>query len=194
MFARRRMRIRNLRRLAQRLVEGAPITSAARGSGGSEGGGEVGTSADGVEAGSGGVVAVAIYGMPVLTAAAAATEGAAFGLFPALWIVVNAIWIYQVTVDTGHFDVLRRSFARISADRRIQGVTAKPDKERDGSRPEHGSPISAHRSGLAAPADGHRGIGALGIAFRVGRIRACRCHWHRISAGEHRSTCDLRHA
>jgi lactate permease len=68
------------------------------------------------------VVAVVIYGMPALTAASAATEGAAFGLFPALWIVVNAIWIYQVTVDTGHFDALRRSFARISADRRVQGV------------------------------------------------------------------------
>ena len=40
------------------------------------------------------------------------TEGAAFGFFPILWIVINAIWVYQMTVETGHFDVLRRSFAR----------------------------------------------------------------------------------
>ena len=42
----------------------------------------------------------------------AGTEGAAFGFFPILWIVINAIWVYQMTVETGHFDVLRRSFAR----------------------------------------------------------------------------------
>ncbi len=52
----------------------------------------------------------------------AASEGAAFGFFPILWIVINAIWIYNMTVRTGHFDVLRRSFARVSDDQRIQGV------------------------------------------------------------------------
>ena len=49
-------------------------------------------------------------------------EGAAFGLFPIMWIVVNAVWIYNMTVETGHFAVLRRSFARISDDQRIQAV------------------------------------------------------------------------
>ena len=60
--------------------------------------------------------------MPFGTALAAATEGAAFGLFPIMWIVWNAIWIYNMTVDTGHFAVLRRSFATISDDQRIQAV------------------------------------------------------------------------
>ena len=41
----------------------------------------------------------------------AGLEGAAFGLFPIMWIVVNAIWIYNMTERTGHFAVLRRSFA-----------------------------------------------------------------------------------
>ena len=50
------------------------------------------------------------------------TEGAAFGFFPILWIVINAIWVYQMTVETGHFDVLRRSFARVSDDQRVQAV------------------------------------------------------------------------
>ena len=49
-------------------------------------------------------------------------EGAAFGLFPIMWIVINAVWIYNMTVRTGHFAVLRRSFARISDDQRIQAV------------------------------------------------------------------------
>ena len=39
-----------------------------------------------------------------------------------MWIVINAIWIYNMTVETGHFAVLRRSFARISDDQRIQAV------------------------------------------------------------------------
>ncbi len=68
------------------------------------------------------VVAVAVYGMPVGTSLSAAAEGAAFGLFPIMWIVWNAIWIYTMTVDTGHFAVLRRSFAKISDDQRIQAV------------------------------------------------------------------------
>jgi lactate permease len=49
-------------------------------------------------------------------------EGAAFGLFPIMWIVINAIWIYNMTVKTGHFAVLRRSLATISNDQRIQAV------------------------------------------------------------------------
>ncbi|MFC0540837.1 L-lactate permease [Kutzneria chonburiensis] len=68
------------------------------------------------------LVAVLGYPMPIGPALLAATEGAAFGFFPILWIVVNAIWIYNMTVHTGHFDVLRRSFERVSDDQRIQGV------------------------------------------------------------------------
>ena len=68
------------------------------------------------------LVAVIAYSMPVSQAVLAATEGAAFGFFPILWIVINAIWIYNMTVVTGHFDVLRRSFTRVSDDARIQAV------------------------------------------------------------------------
>ena len=68
------------------------------------------------------VIAVAVYGMPFGTSLAAASEGAAFGLFPIMFIVLTAIWIYNMTVDTGHFAVLRRSFATISDDQRIQAV------------------------------------------------------------------------
>ncbi|ORJ58885.1 L-lactate permease [Mycobacterium simiae] len=67
-------------------------------------------------------IAIAVYGMPTDQALLAASEGAVFGFFPILWIVINAIWVYQMTVQTGHFDVLRRSFAGISDDHRIQAI------------------------------------------------------------------------
>jgi lactate permease len=68
------------------------------------------------------IVAVVVYPMPVDQALLSASEGAVYGFFPILWIVVNAVWVYNMTVATGHFDVLRRSFARVSDDSRIQGV------------------------------------------------------------------------
>jgi lactate permease len=68
------------------------------------------------------VVAVVAYSMPVGQALDAGVEGATFGFFPILWIVINAIWVYNMTVVTGHFDVLRRSFAKVSDDQRIQAV------------------------------------------------------------------------
>jgi lactate permease len=68
------------------------------------------------------VVATVVYGMPVGQALLSGAEGAAFGFFPILWIVLNAIWVYNLTVVSGHFDVLRRSMARVSPDMRIQAV------------------------------------------------------------------------
>jgi len=68
------------------------------------------------------VVAIAVYTMPAGQALLAASEGAAFGFFPILWIVLNAIWVYNLTVASGHFDVLRRAFARVSPDMRVQAI------------------------------------------------------------------------
>src|SRR3954451_9980565 len=68
------------------------------------------------------IVAIAVYDMPVGQALDSGAEGAAFGIWPIMWIVVNAVWIYTMTVKTGHFQVLRRAFARISDDQRIQAV------------------------------------------------------------------------
>jgi lactate permease len=45
-----------------------------------------------------------------------------FGIFPIMYIVFMALWIYNMTVDTGHFAVLRRAFNRVSDDQRIQAV------------------------------------------------------------------------
>jgi len=68
------------------------------------------------------VVAIALFEMPVGQALLSATEGAAFGFFPILWIVINAIWVYNLTVASGHFDVVRRSFEKVSPDQRIQAI------------------------------------------------------------------------
>ena len=68
------------------------------------------------------LVAVLLFSMPVGQALLSAGEGAAFGFFPILWIVINAIWVYNLTVLTGHFDVLRRSFEKVSPDTRVQAI------------------------------------------------------------------------
>ncbi|HYY43578.1 MAG TPA: lactate permease LctP family transporter [Actinomycetota bacterium] len=68
------------------------------------------------------LIAIIVYGMPVGPAFSAVLMGGAFGIFPIVWIVVNAIFIYNVTVDTGHFDTIRDSIAHLSGDRRVQAV------------------------------------------------------------------------
>jgi lactate permease len=68
------------------------------------------------------LVAVLAYSMPVGQALLAASQGAAFGVFPLVWTFAAAIWIYTMTVQTGYFDVLRRAFTRVSDDRRIQAL------------------------------------------------------------------------
>ena len=67
-------------------------------------------------------LAVLVYGMPAPLAFAAAGYGAAFGLFPIGWIIINAIFIYQISVETGQFAVLQGQIAGVSGDRRIQAL------------------------------------------------------------------------
>ncbi|MFD8591974.1 L-lactate permease [Streptomyces sp. NPDC059637] len=68
------------------------------------------------------VVAVVGYGMPVGPALLSASQGAVFGLFPIMWIVLTAIWVYRLTVVSGRFEDLRHAFGLISDDPRIQAV------------------------------------------------------------------------
>jgi lactate permease len=66
------------------------------------------------------VVSVAAFGMPTSMALATAGYGAAYGLMPIGWIVVNVIFLYQLTHERGLFDVLRQSITTITQDRRLQ--------------------------------------------------------------------------
>jgi lactate permease len=65
-------------------------------------------------------IALGMYRMPVAYALAGTIYGAGYGLFPIGWLVLNIIFIYQLTVQRGLFDVLRRSLARVAPDPRIQ--------------------------------------------------------------------------
>ena len=66
------------------------------------------------------LVAIAVFKMPAALALTAAANGAAYGLFPIGWIVLTAIFTYDISVATGQFDVLKRSIAALADDRRIQ--------------------------------------------------------------------------
>jgi len=68
------------------------------------------------------IVALAVYSMPVGQVADSALEGAVFGLWPIMWIVVNALWIFNMSDVTGYFAVLRRAFRSVSDDHRVQVV------------------------------------------------------------------------
>jgi lactate permease len=65
-------------------------------------------------------VALVAYRMPVKAAVASSLYGAAFGLFPIGWIVLNVIFLYQLTVNRGLFAVLRDSLATLAPDPRVQ--------------------------------------------------------------------------
>jgi lactate permease len=68
------------------------------------------------------VVAVVVYRMPFVMAVMAFVHGAGFGLMPVGWTIFNAMLLYNVTVETGQFSVVRRSVAGLSADARIQAI------------------------------------------------------------------------
>ena len=67
-------------------------------------------------------IAIAVSGMPAAAAGAAAALGAAYGLFPIGWILVNVLFLYRLAVDQGAFDALREHISDITADRRLQLV------------------------------------------------------------------------
>jgi lactate permease len=68
------------------------------------------------------VLAVVVYGMGPVPAVMAFAHGAGFGLLPVGWTIFNAMLLYNITVQTGQFDVVRRSVAGLSGDARIQAI------------------------------------------------------------------------
>ena len=67
-------------------------------------------------------IAIGVFGMPAPIALAAAGTGAAFGLFPIGWIVINAVFTYRLAVETGTFEEIKTQIAKLSADSRIQAL------------------------------------------------------------------------
>ena len=66
------------------------------------------------------LVAILVYRMPPVLGIVSAVYGAAYGLFPIGWIVLCAIFVYDITVATGTFEVVKESIANLANDRRIQ--------------------------------------------------------------------------
>jgi lactate permease len=68
------------------------------------------------------LIAIFVYEMPAKPALAAAGFGACFGLVPIGWIVLNAVFLYHLTLRSGQFEIVKRSVAAISPDRRMQAL------------------------------------------------------------------------
>ena len=67
-------------------------------------------------------VSIGVFGMPVSAALATTMYGAAYGVFPIGWIVLAAIFLYNLSVTSGTFDVVKQSVAHLSGDQRIQAL------------------------------------------------------------------------
>lgn len=65
-------------------------------------------------------VATAFYGMPPDMALAAGAFGFLYGLWPIAWIIIGAVFLYKISVETGQFEVIRRSILSVTEDQRLQ--------------------------------------------------------------------------
>ncbi len=68
------------------------------------------------------LLAIVFWDMPARLALDAVAYGAAFGMFPIAWIIVTAIWTYNMTVESGEFEIIKNSLASITEDRRLQAL------------------------------------------------------------------------
>ncbi len=68
------------------------------------------------------VIAVTVYAMPVGLAGMAGFYGVLNGLFPIGWIVLSAVFLYNISVKSGSFAIVRDSIESVTADRRIQAL------------------------------------------------------------------------
>jgi len=68
------------------------------------------------------VIAVAVVGMPLPLALISFAYGGAFGLLPIGWVVFAAIFVYQVSLESGQFEIIKASISNVTADRRLQAL------------------------------------------------------------------------
>ena len=68
------------------------------------------------------LIAVLVYRMPVNLALLSAANGALYGLFPICWIIICAVFLFNITVKSGQFEVIRHFMASITPDRRLQAL------------------------------------------------------------------------
>ena len=68
------------------------------------------------------IIAIIVWRMPIVTAISSVGLGIANGLFPIIWIVITAVWVYNMTVESGEFEIIKDSLARLTDDRRLQAL------------------------------------------------------------------------
>lgn len=68
------------------------------------------------------LVATVAFGMPVKLALLSTAHGALYGLFPICWIIIAAVFLYNITVQSGQFEIIKYFMASITSDRRLQAV------------------------------------------------------------------------
>ncbi|HVZ26673.1 MAG TPA: lactate permease LctP family transporter [Sediminibacterium sp.] len=68
------------------------------------------------------IIAVLVYRMPVSISLLTAANGALYGLFPICWILISAVFLFNLTVRSGRFEMLKHSLARLTPDRRLQAL------------------------------------------------------------------------
>lgn len=66
------------------------------------------------------MVAIVVFKMPVILAVTSFGYGIAFGILKIAWIVLAAVFLYDISVETGQFEVMKESVAAITPDRRLQ--------------------------------------------------------------------------
>lgn len=67
-------------------------------------------------------IALLIYGMPLKLAMLSTLHGSLYGLFPISWIIISAVFLFNVTVKSGQFEVIKSFMASITPDRRLQAL------------------------------------------------------------------------
>src|SRR5438552_9162928 len=66
------------------------------------------------------IITIFIYTMPAAMSVKASLLGVVVGFFPIGWIVLNVIYLYRITVETGRFELLKRAIGGVTTDRRLQ--------------------------------------------------------------------------
>jgi lactate permease len=68
------------------------------------------------------IIAIVVYGMPIQLALLSTANGALYGLFPICWIVITAVFLFNITVESGQFEIIKHFMASITSDRRLQAL------------------------------------------------------------------------
>jgi lactate permease len=68
------------------------------------------------------IIAIAVYGMPIKLAFLSTAHGILYGLFPICWIVITVIYLFNITVKSGQFEIIKHSMASVTSDRRLQAL------------------------------------------------------------------------